>query len=547
MTPTLVQSAHKTVAKDQSRTCTVTFENPTSPGNLVVVAAVTTGGSAKTNKIDGDFEKAHSISTPNMHLTVWYEDGADSLTSVTVRSPADRAIQVRALEYAGVRQSGALDEVEGKVAPHRHRGKDVDSGRTGTLADSGQLVLSFVANVNASTTQFGFSGGLIKLFENTSSSRDNDDDRSRLSVHSAISVDTDPWRLQGKLSATREWIAHIITFRPGASGGPVRMTSRNAPNMLTVGGVCQLSAFGPFTSQQAPPMLSVGGSGEIAIFDYQYRLGPDRLLIGDGTDYDVVSIDGLEGWVMRTSDADQPRGDGAQRGVDLQSARRIVMVVEAGGDDDEVEEQLEELFRAISPQRDEDWRLEWRHPGRGIKFLNCRPVDVVRELDHDGTLLARQPIQLRAADPRHYSHVLHSIEIPVTPAGADVLTLTSVVNAGNSKAYPTIRIEGPTSGDTVTRVELGNITTNVTFVVEASLPSGAVLVGDMPARATGTSRPVVTLDDQSRYGAWAQPREAWFLDAAPAAVAGVNGVYLRTIPEGAPVRCFLDYFDTWSG
>lgn len=77
------------------------------------------------------------------------------------------------------------------------------------------------------------------------------------------------------------------------------------------------------------------------------------------------------------------------------------------------------------------------------------------------------------------------------------------MNEGNGQACPTIRVAVPTAAASpVNRAELVNETLDLTFAVQAVLPPGATLVGDMEARAIGAPRSVVTVDGHSKYGAW---------------------------------------------
>lgn len=279
-------------------------------------------------------------------------------------------------------------------------------------------------------------------------------------------------------------------------------------------------------------------------FAYQFRL--NGLLVGDNTPYAVNSHEGLYGYSMRTSDDDQSRGDGALRGVDLQSARHVLFEIEVGGTETEVEQLLGVLYRTLAPQRDVDWELVWRHPSQAARMIRCRPVEMPRQVDDTRTKLAPQPVQLRAADPRHYSAVAKRVEVAVTPAG-EAPVYTTVTNDGNIAAYPRITIVGPPTGQAVSRIELVNASGLVTFDVQMTLPARGVLVGDMEARVTGAPRSTITLDGQSKYGSWQLPREPFRLDADPFVTNGDNQLYLRTEPPGAPVTCTLDYRDTWAG
>lgn len=554
MAPSLRQAASNTVCKGQSRQCTVTFNEPTTEKNLVVLVCVAGGGAAVTpTVVPSGFTFLRSASTGGMTMTMWYWEGAPRLTSITVTSPADRSLQVRAMEYNGVAQSNALDRITVRT-PASSSSDSVDTGVTGTPAQPDHLVVSVVANRHASTVQSGFIGGLSRLFESVSPQyfglwgSNADSDRTRMTVHEVVAYAFRSWQLLCRLSSMREWISFIVIFR-GGSSGPKRLTSTTAPPMIATNGPAgsaMLSAFGKFTSTRAAPVMSTqGGTATMLPFAYQYRA--NGLLLGVNTRYHVVSHDGLYGYTMRTSDDDQPRGDGALRGVDLQSAREILLMLEVDGVEAEVEQLLGVLYRAVTPQRDLDWEFVWRHPSQGARMIRCRPVELPREVTHDRTKLAPQAIQLRAADPRHYSAVAKHVEIPATPAGVTEPLRVSVVNAGDIPAYPRITIVGPKTGAAVNRVELVNETGLVTFDVQLTLPPRSVLVGDMEARVTGAPRSSITMDGQSKYGSWQLPRAPFRIDPAPYAIDGENLLYLRTDPPGADVTCTLDYRDTWAG
>lgn len=551
MAPVLAQSVSNAVAKGQTRTCTATFTSPTTEKNLIVVTATAGGGGTTTVTGPAGFTLVRDRTVGNLQIVVWYREGAPTVNAVTVTVGADRSLQVRALEYSGVAQAGALD----KVTVLTNTTAAPTTGTSGTTAQADELVVAAVANRYASTTQAGFAGGLTRLFESVSPasyglfSSNADADRTRLTVHQLVASTLSSFSLSALLSSAREWVAILLTFR-GGSSGPKRMTSTQAPPVLVTAGSGVLSAFGPLRSLLAGPVATAGtaSSAKIGPSNYQYLLGGwGGLMIGDGTEYRVESHDGLEGWQIRTSDQDLPRGDGALRGVDLQSPRTVLLKLKVGGEQDHVERLMDALYRALVPRYDTDEELIWRHPGRPLRALRCRPTDLARELSWRETLVQHQAFALRAADPRHYSAFPRRVEIPVTPAGADQVTAVSVVNAGNANAYAVVTIVGPTSGPAVSRIELVNATADVTFDVATTIPARSVLVGDMQAQVTGAPRSAITLDGQSKYGAWQLPREAFYIAPDPVAIGGVNALYLRTVPAGAPVVCTVDYRDCWSG
>lgn len=548
--PVLRQSVSNAVAKGQSRTCTATFTNPTNQGALVVLVAVAGGGPATTlTPPSSDFVLLRDRSVGNLQVVAWYAEGAAVKSSLTVTSSADRSLQVRAMEYSGAAQSGALD----KITVLTSQSDLCDTGTTAPTAQADEVVVAIVANRYASTTQQGFLGGLIRLFETVSPQywgflqSNADSDRTRLTCHHLIANVTSAFFLRGLLSSARDWVAILVTFR-GGSSGPKRMSSTLAGPMLTTGGGGNLSAFGPLRSVGATAVLRTSSDvAWIGPYNWQYRLGGrSGLLIGSGTPFHVEGTDGLGGWQVRTSDDDLPRGDGALRGIDLETARQVVFSLNVDGGRAALEANMDLLYRALVPRRDEDFELLWRHPGGPLKMMRCRPVDLTRERSSAQLIIAAQKFALRAADPRHYSAVPHTVIIPNTAVGVDPQS-TSVVNIGNSAAFPIVTIQGPNSGPAVSRIELVNSSSLVSLDIRLTLPKGSTLVADMEARVTGAPRSIIALDGVSKYGAWQLPRQAFQLDPDPLAEGGENLLFLRTEPAGAPVTATLDYRDTWSG
>jgi hypothetical protein len=544
--PYLVQSAGNEIATNQSYQCRVTLNTPTTENNLVVVIATISDDDARLTGPSG-FTSIREREQGEFKIAMWYRQASPAMSSITIGASRKRAMMVRVLEYGYIHQSAALD----KFVAVSSRSNFCRSGSLAVAQDD-SLVLGIIANRTASCGQSGFTGQLVRISDNVTPLRfgdyytDTDDRRHRLTVHQGVTTSITTVGITGRLSSYRDWIVFLAIFR-GGSAGPKRMTSRTAGGMgVRHGGIGGLTAFGPLRSTDrtvnVPLSAGVNNIARIGPYDYQYRLGGfTGLLIGDSTDYRVENVEGLEGWNLRTSDDELPRGDGALRGVDLQSARIITFKMAFSGTHEDIEEKADVLYRALIPQRDTDWPLIWRHAGRGLRIVYCRPTDLSREVSQRQLMKHEQSFALRAADPRHYSVVEYNARIGVTPATSVDPALTPLINLGNSPAYPIIRINGPTSGADVTRVELRNETTDTVFDVTTTLATGSTLVGDMPARATGAPRSIVTVDGASKYGAWQFPREAFRLNP------GGNDIYLRTTPAGAPVACTLTYRDTWSG
>lgn len=69
-------------------------------------------------------------------------------------------------------------------------------------------------------------------------------------------------------------------------------------------------------------------AGDLITGDWQVEIR--SLLLGDGTDYDLVDIQGIEGQTVKTADLSL-LGDGSTLGVDRRGPRRIILTIEAAG------------------------------------------------------------------------------------------------------------------------------------------------------------------------------------------------------------------------
>lgn len=557
MPPVLEQTAYNNVGKEESRRCVATFARPTKPGSLVVAIVAAAGTLPSDVHMDwpSGFTMIGERGKRDIQGAMYYRANCPSIVGAMFHSDdADKSMQVRLLEYSGMAQSNVLDRVNiessDSDSPH--------TSDTGTTAIADELVVAVLIN-QYTTSQYGFKGGLTRLFDTTSPQRyrgdsDSDWERSRMTVHQLIPGKVGSYGLYARMSTDRRWMGFIASFR-GGTIGPARMSSTLQEPVLTTSGRGDLTVFGPLVSLSSgvdqPPALDTNGAGSawIGPTNYQYRLGgPTGLLIGSGTKFHVEGTSGLGGWQIRSSDDDLPRGDGALRGIDLQAARELTFSMNVGRGRYEAELNMSDLYRALVPQREEDWELLMRFPSLPLQMMRVRPADVMRDRNSSQLMFAAQQFALRAADPRIYSYIPTRVEIQNTPATTpDDPLHTHVVNIGNSAAYPVITIEGPTFGPPVTAIQLVNDTALVNFEARLVLQAGSTLVADMDARVTGAPRSPVTLDGQSKYGAWQLPREPFRIDPDPTGFGGYNSLYLRTEPAGAPVRCWLTYRDTWAG
>ena len=546
--PHIRQHASNAIANGEDHECRASLTEESKPKSTLVLIALAGERECHLHAPWG-FDRILHEEQDEIQLYVWVYEAAPPMTSAEVEiHDHDSSLQVHLIEYQGLSQEAVVD----RVTVRDRESREPYSGWTGWTSEPDELALGIIANRYASTTQDSFSGGMAKISETVSPRRyyewwdhdweyDQDSNRTRMTLHQAVTNEIDSFQLAGRLSSWRDWICVVITFRSGITG-PVRMTSTGGTALTVAKVQATLTTYGPFQSKENRQGLTVSKvRARLAPFDGQYRIGGwTGLLLGPSGRFTVRKVEGLEGWTVRTSDADLPREAGAQRGTDLQSARRVLFEVNIPGyTRHEIESSIRELYGFLVPHRDTDTDLLWRHHGQGVRLMRCRPIDLERVLNLKSVFGGPQPFELRAANPRHYSAVERRVTVPASPS-PDLLEAITAPNDGTDFAYPMIRIAGPDAG-AISRVELVCVETDTAFDIRATLESGSLLVGDMEAQVTAAPRSVVTIDGQSKYGAWQQPRETFAL--AP----GANGVYLQTEPAGANVAAELIYRDTWPG
>lgn len=295
----------------------------------------------------------------------------------------------------------------------------------------------------------------------------------------------------------------------------------------------------------------------MTLTDLQYSFRD--LVFGEGCAVMVQSADGFEGFEVRDSDSDQPRGDGGIRGLDYSAPRLVgitLTLAELEDLDGSIYEALWSSVRStFAPSRARDYELAYKRPGQPERMIRCRPVSLGRSEEYlKFNRVGQAPVVLRAADPRIYSTELHAGAVPLytgpSAAGTDLpLDLSAdfapgarsefvAQNAGNADAYPLLRFYGPAVG-TVTAVQLENTTTGQTLSIDAGVAEGQILQADMDAAATAANRPLITLDGTTKYGDWRLPR-------IPFAIApGSNTLKFTASGTAASAVCRLQWRDTW--
>lgn len=292
----------------------------------------------------------------------------------------------------------------------------------------------------------------------------------------------------------------------------------------------------------------------LGLADHTYNFG--GLTFGEGTGFFVDHQEGLDGFETRISDSDQPRGDGAIRGLDYVAPRTVAITLALGETTDTAYETRWAAVRAaFTPARSVDAALTFKRPGQPERFVNCRPVQLTRVEEYRSfNQVGHPPVVFRAVDPRVYSSVLYSqngtiysatqggIDWSITNWGIDfsggVQNFISATNSGTADAFPLVRFYGPTSG-TCTSVTLTNLTNGSVLAIANAVTSGQILTADMSAAVTGANTTIIDLSGTSKYGSWTVPRTPFSL--AP----GNNTLKFQITGTSTDCICNVTWRDTW--
>lgn len=173
--------------------------------------------------------------------------------------------------------------------------------------------------------------------------------------------------------------------------------------------------------------------------DFQFEY--EGFLFGDGTSYEVTSVEGLDLPPLRTQDTPYSAKHGAFSGASYFDGRLVLIdteVVAASGA--ALETLLAALTDAVTPYAGVGV-LKFQLPGQGIRRINAEVRDRRMRVDHDyARAVARPILQFYAADPRIYSDTLTAVAVG--------LTATALSNSGDFPAPTVIRFTN-NSGSTI--------------------------------------------------------------------------------------------------
>lgn len=253
--------------------------------------------------------------------------------------------------------------------------------------------------------------------------------------------------------------------------------------------------------------------------DWQYDIG--GVLIGAGTPVQVIETTGLGRPPVRDNDVDQPSMDGAFAGPDYWAARQVQFdaAIRIPGNPDACHDMVAALQAATDTAAvrlvgGQGLTMRIKRPGRPVKQLTVR----ARKLDPEYKQVIHGyvplDIEFLAHDPTFYADEDSTTEIPLgwltgggfaAPVVAPIYVQDGTVaadrpgwvtNAGDTDAWPVIRITGPCSDITIIHAASGR---------QLALPSLTLAAGRWVEIDTRPGYRTVTWDNGGNASAYLAP------------------------------------------
>ena len=254
----------------------------------------------------------------------------------------------------------------------------------------------------------------------------------------------------------------------------------------------------------------------MAVNDYQisYR----GLTIGDGTNFDLIQVQGIGSLSTRTGDRANPRTAGAISGAHFADGHTVRIALEVRGTPGSAGHatDIESILEAFSPDQymlpdetDDMLRYEW--PGESEKLIFCRPVgrNVRRE---NATEFGLFPIdiELYQYDPTRYDE-------SETLSGSQSGTF-NITNDGNAYAWPKLTFDPNVSGD----AKLTNNTNGDVIEFDNAGASAGLIFDSLRWKHGRGDLLIAYRSTTNYYGNLVSPRGPFRLDP------GINSLTLNT-------------------
>ncbi|QKW31411.1 phage tail family protein (plasmid) [Streptomyces seoulensis] len=263
--------------------------------------------------------------------------------------------------------------------------------------------------------------------------------------------------------------------------------------------------------------------------DWQYDLG--GVVIGAGTSVDVIETAGLGRPPVRDNDVDQPSMDGQWAGPDYWSARTVQIdaAIKMPGQPDACHDVIAAIQQASDTAAvrlvgGQGMVLRIKRPGRPVKQLTGR----LRKLDpeYKQVIHGYVPLDLEfvAHDPTFYADTDSTTELPLgwlsgggftAPVTAPIYVQSGttaatrpgwVTNAGDTDAWPVIRITGPCSNVSILHADSGRT---------LALPTLTLAAGRWVEIDTRPGYRTVTWDNGGNAGVYLSPASRLDLFSLP--------------------------------
>jgi hypothetical protein len=178
--------------------------------------------------------------------------------------------------------------------------------------------------------------------------------------------------------------------------------------------------------------------------DFQWEY--NGLVMGAGTPFGVLGVEGLDLAEIRSGDVNWPRDHGQAMGLDLYGGRDIIFDLWMKTDGTSLQAAQLELAAATVVGPNEEFPLWIQLPTLPILCVMCRPRKRKMKVDSDyaAAQVGKPELSLHATDPRIYGEGVETEIKPNHPS-----TTKTLDNTGNTEMRPIAVFTGPLARPTI--------------------------------------------------------------------------------------------------